>query len=884
MEPKENLKLNIYNHKLSLTNMSETFFITPQNSNTCIDLIDASGSTTEFMGNIQVFDIEMEICKKLQHKEHRVIFWNGDKGAGFGETGISKWPAPVPNTKLDIVFNSTKQTIRPGFLTKPHLGFRAIDDWLKTNYSTVINFITDGEIGWGSISSQEKNSLINELVDSIKYINKTYPDVQINIFAVERDSMIDYSVAESMNGVVGNDVYTAISKNGLTSMISKFITFSRVHPNGHAHINKIKTPVGFIPYGERYFSILSTSQFITYIAEQVGIHKNNQMELLKIIQDLSVSLNVLTKDKPKPIREKTINIFCNIFANTNIDDSMVKILLTRAIEAESAGSAQLNSDYRANLKSLYADADRALRNNVADAVKIENRSISLPMPTSDNCAIFLTYKTPNRSILGYSNGGFEFNGRVVPILPMTYKSNLMTGQCIRQWIRFQMSKLYNINSTSDEVIFIMMMINLQAKLMKLDSGICQTYKMLVGVLLEKKRANVQLTEMENLLKGNLFIPNDGNINNFTTYLTNVAKRFDIQMQSPLELWYHMCGAYSEELSNSQYIHCKTDLTTDSSYLNPTKQWIVCDLPEELNYQCLVTINSTTMGGYKINAHDVAKDICSPKYVFSEEGMNQILSKPETSLCPICYTRITSNNFSKVPPLSDNVSVHKDLLINDIFGGTTIPPAVETSNSSSSSSSSSSGDSNNVLVCLKGTVGSGKTTYAKKLQKIAQDAGYLCIIEGTDQYMIDGMNIKSAINKIKQNLNNIRNSRNPKKMVIIDTCGERSNPRDVFGVDFSSWTVRNIFVNYDSNQQVQYLAWSLRNVITRDTNSAVLTVGKTSLPVCIDVHYKKASALFNNVKQFNNDTSMVELLQKIESDADDYAKYLEANKNIYEPSL
>ena len=131
---------------------------------------------------------------------------------------------------------------------------------------------------------------------------------------------------------------------------------------------------------------------------------------------------------------------------------------------------------------------------------------------------------------------------------------------------------------------------------------------------------------------------------------------------------------------------------------------------------------------------------------------------------------------------------------------------------------------------------------------------------------------------------MRNSRNQKKMVIIDTCGERSNIRDVFGVDFSSWTVRNIFVNYDSNQQTKYLAWSLRNVIMRDTNSAVLTVGKTSLPVCIEVHYKKASSLFNNVRPFNKDTNMVELLGKLESDANDYAKYLEANSNIYDPKL
>ena len=170
-----------------------------------------------------------------------------------------------------------------------------------------------------------------------------------------------------------------------------------------------------------------------------------------------------------------------------------------------------------------------------------------------------------------------------------------------------------------------------------------------------------------------------------------------------------------------------------------------------------------------------------------------------------------------------------------------------------------------------------------MQKLAQDAGYDCIIEGTDQYVIQGNNIKNAIATIKRNLSGIQRKPGNKKMVIIDTCGERSNQRDVFGVDFSSWSVRNVLVNYDIAQQDKYLSWSLRNVLRREPGGAVLTVGKTSLPVCIDVHFKKASSLFNNVRPISG-TILNELIERLTPDADAYNKYLEMNANIYEPSL
>jgi hypothetical protein len=467
-----------------------------------------------------------------------------------------------------------------------------------------------------------------------------------------------------------------------------------------------------------------------------------------------------------------------------------------------------------------------------------------------------------------------YGGKTIPVVPLTNKNGVMTRQCIRQWIRLLISKQYNINSSSDEVIFVMLTINLQAKLMKLDDVVCKAYTMLTEILLEKKRSAVQMTELEYLLAGNLFVPNDGNITNFITYLNNASKRSGLVIE-PLQLWYYMCRAVSQKLADSQYIHCKHVLTNDSYQNYDGKAWIVYQLPEELEYYCLVTMNSTKEnGGYRFVPHKQLNIDCSPRQVLSEEGLNLLLARPETSLCPICYTPLTREQFLKVEsPKISNIDIST---MNDIFQNQNI-----SENSATSTSTSSTSSDSQILVILKGTVGSGKTTYANKLQKIAQDAGYQCIIEGTDKYIIRGTQMKQAINTIKNNLQTICNSPDAKKIVIIDTCGERSNINDVFGVNFNGWTIKEIFVNYDSTQQDKYLAWSLRNVIRRQENDAVLTVGKSSLPTCIAVHLKKAMALFKNVNPIIPETiNLNDALAKLSENADFYDKYLEKNESTF----
>jgi hypothetical protein len=81
-----------------------------------------------------------------------------------------------------------------------------------------------------------------------------------------------------------------------------------------------------------------------------------------------------------------------------------------------------------------------------------------------------------------------------------------------------------------------------------------------------------------------------------------------------------------------------------------------------------------------------------------------------------------------------------------------------------------------------------------------------------------------------------------------------------------------------------LAWSLRNVVQRKAHEAVLTPGTAGLAVCIKVHLKKARALFGNKTPpiAPEHISLDALVQQISPEADEYLRYLQANKEKYAP--
>lgn len=902
-------------------------------TNNVILLVDASGSVVmSKYNNVLVLDQIKKIIKELPENKYRIIFWNSDKNAPqFFKNGFCKLPFIVEKDKLDQTFTFVQKNITENCLTFPHVAFDNIsEEWISKTDITKIYFITDGEMGYGNITPLEKRSLESALSDSIKRLFKLYSNVQLTIITVEPKNM-DFTQMETMQRAAGSDVYNVIMNNNLTKYVAKFVSYTPNNPNGFVHISKNIPPPGFLPYGEKYFSELRIGEFIKYLVDEIS-HTNNENDLLQIVQNLSSTLCKLTKDKPKNIVNQIVRTFCGLFAGTTLDMMFVQFILDDAIEKENAGMANIFAMYRSKLRDLYKQATDLLQKNVKDAIGINESFMTLPI---DNIIISGHFRLIDKNItvekITYPQSSLIINNIMVPILPTACKNiSPMNEQCLRQWVRVLIHKMYNVNALEDIVIYIVLSLVLKISLSDCPDEIKTSYRKLGTIMLKKKRMNTDTTELERLENGELPTPNSGKIEVFYGYMDAINKILGLQL-APMTLWYMFCLALdNKSLINKQLIHCKDSLEKDfpgqdsnsllialKEKLDPKQYTIVYHkIPFEnvLDYSCPITMEDTSFnGGYRFLEHqNMIGVVCCPVYVLSEDGYKQLLQNKQTCVCPICYTDLDEKHFQKVekkpaslaelnifPPETKNL-FGKDtpIHVSKIFTGTSINNVSNVINVTNATNATNVSTRNSVipnnkinkkgtLIIMKGTVGAGKSTYSQKLRKEIEKIGGRCFVEGTDKYCKQGIPIGQAVIKVREELLNINTLPDDNKLlvVVIDTCGEKNNGSSVFDIDFTGWNKINVWPNLNRSDLHGYLVWSLRNVLQRNipeyTDIHWLNPIEAGVTQCINVHRKKAQALFG--KKMTNIWSLPinrdEAIKVLNTKADEYQTYLDSNINM-----
>ena len=869
-------------------------------------LVDASGSVKNTFTTGTVFDKMLEICKSINSNRFRVIFWNSDNekktintSANLFVSGILKLSHVVQKESLGQPFTLASKMIENNCLTYPHLAFDAIpNEWIDNTKPTHIYFITDGQMGYNLIPSYEMQSLKNNLKKSIETIFKKFNNIHLHIVTIESKSY-DFNSVESLGIMAGGDFYDVIKTNGLTKYVTEFVSYALNHPNGFKHINSIIPPAGFIPYGGKCFSEANIGKFIRYLNTTVREFSQNETELLKIIQYLSSSIRYIIKDKSNQMAMQIIKTFCNIFAGTVLDSSIVEMMLSDTIKRENEGKAIVFSEYRAKLKNLYKEAQTMIINNTKNATGINERFISLPIAGKivvGNGRIVT--ENINMQKTNYICSSVKMKDFVFPVLPLiTSNPGLMSGQCIRQFVRSIVGTQYRVNSMDDIVIYIVLGEMLRIVCSNVSDEYKNAYRKLATVMLMKKRLNSEQTEIERLENGDLPIPNNGNMDTFYSYMTRVSTIAGIKPTIlPLTVWYCICVALdNESIITKQLIHCREDITRNFSSVIPSNilSHIICDpvsiveIPEEamLDYNCVVTLdNTSTTGGYRIKQHEsITGSQCSPYFVMSLNGYNEMITQPNV-FCPICYSTLTNDNFEEVGP---KITFEEDVF-NDVQNPF-IPVATKLMNTPLANkmaeltiSSSASSTSNTTVVFLKGTVGSGKTTISKLIKKKVEELGGACIVEGTDNYCKNGTLMKDAISMVSNNLKQFDYVNNPRKVVVIDTCGENCNKSCVFGQNYSSCKIIYCEPNFNSSKIDGYMAWTLRNVLNRSASGLDtdywLNPSGAGLSTCINVHNKKAKTVIK--KQFQNENyyrlSKENILAKINDTANEYDTYLAQN--------
>lgn len=852
----------------------ESMFITPEVANYAILLVDTSGSTSsQFTSSTTVYDRIVDLVKTLPEPKFRIIFWNST---------FIVYPYVV---NRESIVQTMKTVGKVGGETCPELAFNNVpDEWYVKNGKTTVYYITDGEIG--SSHTVVANSIKN-------FVSKNL--ICLNILTVERKDT-NLADLEEINKAAGNDVYKLLVANNLTGNVNKFTSYTLRYSDGYSHIDKNTAPIGFIPYGSNYFSELRVNEFLVYLKETIDSSTSEDI-LLKIIQNLAVTLSYLVRDKPFSVRNDIISNFATLFKYTSIDSMLVNYMLVDSVQKEIIGQASVFSSYRAQLKDLFRQANLLLQKDVKQSIGMEETFVTFPI----NGKIIVGNKRQidNSVTIGknkYPNSSIVLNNVLIPCFPTSNRiDSLITNQCTRQWLRVVFSQYYKLDAQNDILIYVVLGTMLKVVLSDVNDLVKNSYRTLATIMLQKKRLNTDQTELEKLEKGDLPVPNSGKIEHFYQFMDTVNNQLGLTLR-PFTLWYAICIALNNsKLIQTQTAHCLSDVNNDFPNIDSTQVLITLkpkvqmltnfEIPSEsaLDYNCIITLESIEdIGGYKFLEHTSSYNAkCCPVYVISERGYHGMFGENNWATCPICYTRLGSHMFELVGPKPKiNFELFNENVVDVFRQQVDVCKEVDVGQRNDILSDKS------FIVVMKGTVGSGKSTYSAAIKKYIESIGGYCTVQGTDQYCKNGASFKEAAGNVRAAFNKALSDSNNLRVVVVDTCGERSNGMTFFDINFKGWKKIEFYPNLDNTQMAKYFAWSLRNVIRRGKPSVKdnwYLNSTAGIQTCIDVHNKKASSLFNK-----NDLSSFKLpltrnrddvLSFINSDADEYQNILDSKGSI-----
>ena len=189
--------------------------------------------------------------------------------------------------------------------------------------------------------------------------------------------------------------------------------------------------------------------------------------------------------------------------------------------------------------------------------------------------------------------------------------------------------------------------------------------------------------------------------------------------------------------------------------------------------------------------------------------------------------------------------------------------------------------------LFGITGSGKTTFADKINNYILNKNGLCYIMSYDKHAKLGQNNKQVIKSIKNEFNTFESSDNPLKVLVIDMCNENGSTNNVFECNISSYKKINVYPNLNRNDYLNYEAWCLNNVLSRplhDRNSKYwLNPVSAGYKKCVEIHNKKSSGIakllnIRNISNFIPDDDMNIFLQTLKPKVDLYNQYLTTINN------
>lgn len=318
-------------------------------------------------------------------------------------------------------------------------------------------------------------------------------------------------------------------------------------------------------------------------------------------------------------------------------------------------------------------------------------------------------------------------------------------------------------------------------------------------------------------------------------------------------------------------------------------------PVYYKFTCPISGEDTSKGGYVLPSHNNGYIQCFHRGVFSNKSLNL---RGDIFICPFCNLKINKSEIdwvgSEPPPVDTDVTL--EVIPNPSLKFTDLTI-------SSEERPMSPIIRDFVLIQMKGTVGCGKSTATKILHDKLLARGYKVHVASMDSKLVPligkGVPMKTcitnAVNVISKEVRSFVES-SGQRALIIDTCGDFNRDSKIFGVSLPVGTQSITFYPnlYDHeglnkkeflNHTHDYMCWSLRNVIKRDSKGVSSRIDGYSLNPdtsgvhkCSVIHSYKMKRVFpQQFERFNmyfgsrkNPKSKSEIMSMINSGADNYA--------------
>ena len=488
-----------------------------------IILIDVSGSTMDNFKNKQTireyeFEIAYNICKNSNYKNAHIITWS-NKAKIYENIQVEEIMTIKSITKskggTKLIFGMN--LIKPEFFT---------DDSICD-----LIIITDGEI------SDNKEVISEKLIELNQF------KINIKIIAVESNKN-DYL---NSNSSVGNTLYKIIRNNNMTRLVNRFSVFNKLEKE-FVNMSNPTVKQGYIPFGDLMFQLEDFNNFIYFINKQISNllkssssesenSKNLNGEILKLVQDLALTIYHLTKNKSFAHQSSIIELFSNMFKNTT-NYTQVRSILLNEINNHISGKISTFAELRKSKYTQIEDSNLFLMANTQKAISgdqnITNQtkySFLLKDEKNDKYYIIKSFDDELGNIkIGsncYKNSCIQIGNNCVPII---FDFN-GTNNAALQWMKFNYSRRLNI-SISNEYIYYYLMCDTY---LTGDHEVSKIYEKYIQLSLTETKFGTEITILQDIQKNkNIMIP---------FYILQDATKYFNSKINPLALYYVICNKY-----------------------------------------------------------------------------------------------------------------------------------------------------------------------------------------------------------------------------------------------------------------------------------------------------------------------------------------------------